>query len=30
VLRERRRSSPEEQQRIAEILKRAIGEIRGK
>jgi DNA-binding PadR family transcriptional regulator len=30
VLRERRRSSPEEQQRIADILKRAIGEIRGK
>ena len=29
LLRERRRASPEEQQRIAEILKREIGEIRG-
>jgi DNA-binding PadR family transcriptional regulator len=30
VLRERRRSSPEEQHRIAGILRRAIDEIRGK
>ena len=30
LLRERRRSSPEEQQRIAAILKRAADEIRGK
>jgi DNA-binding PadR family transcriptional regulator len=30
LLRERRHASPEEQQRIAEILKRAIDEIRGK
>jgi DNA-binding PadR family transcriptional regulator len=30
VLRDRRRSSPEEQQRIAAILKRAMDEIRGK
>src|SRR6185312_7843146 len=29
LLRDRRRSSPEEQQRIADILKRAIAEIRG-
>jgi DNA-binding PadR family transcriptional regulator len=30
LLRERRHASPEEQQRIADILKRAIDEIRGK
>ena len=30
VLRERRHASPEEQQRIADILRRAINEIRGK
>jgi DNA-binding PadR family transcriptional regulator len=30
VLREKRRAAPEEQQRIAEILKRAISEIRSK
>ena len=30
VLRERRHASPEEQQRVADILKRAIEEIRGK
>ena len=30
VLRERRGATPEEQQRIADILKRAIDEIRSK
>lgn len=30
VLRDRRHASPEEQQRVAEILKRAIDEIKGK
>jgi hypothetical protein len=30
VLRDRRHASPEEQQRVADILKRAIDEIKGK